>query len=135
MAVASDYFVRHSRARAAVAGKPVLRQKALSTLTPQALEAYLYGRNRRNAASGTPLTQRAAQSYKNAVQLVHKFVEAGGFLMAGLDPTENGAALPGFGDQHEVELLVTDAGFTVPEAIKIATLNGATYLNLQSKTG
>ncbi len=34
-----------------------------------------------------------------------------------------------------MELLVTDAGFTVPEAIKIATLNGATYLNLQSKTG
>lgn len=120
---------------ATLAGKPVLRQKALSTLTPQALEAYLYGRNRRNTAPETPLTQRAAQNYKNAVQLEHKFVEAGGFLMAGLDPTGNGATLPGFGDQHEVELLVTDAGFTVPEAVKIATLNGATYLNLQSRTG
>jgi imidazolonepropionase-like amidohydrolase len=43
--------------------------------------------------------------------------------------------LPGFGDQHEVELLVTDAGFSVPEAIKIATLNGATYLGLQAEIG
>jgi imidazolonepropionase-like amidohydrolase len=120
---------------ASLAGKPALRQKALSTLTPQALEAYLYGRNRRNTAPETPLTQRATQNYKNAVKLEHKFVEAGGFLMAGLDPTGNGATLPGFGDQHEVELLVTDARFTVPEAIKIATLNGATYLNLQSRTG
>jgi imidazolonepropionase-like amidohydrolase len=55
--------------------------------------------------------------------------------MAGLDPTGNGATLPGFGDQHEVELLVTDAGFTPSEAIKIATLNGATYLGLQTRIG
>ncbi len=81
---------------ASLAGKPALRPKALSTLTPQALEAYLYGRNRRNTAPETTLTQRAAQNYKNEVQLEHKFVESGGFLMAGLDPTGNGATLPGF---------------------------------------
>jgi imidazolonepropionase-like amidohydrolase len=51
--------------------------------------------------------------------------------MAGLDPTGNGATLPVFGDQHEVKLLVTDAGFTPAEAIKIATLNGAIYLGQQ----
>ena len=55
--------------------------------------------------------------------------------MAGLDPTGNGATLPGFGDQHEVELLVTDDGFTPAEAVKIATLNGATYLGLQNRIG
>jgi imidazolonepropionase-like amidohydrolase len=55
--------------------------------------------------------------------------------MAGLDPTGNGATLPGFGDQHELELLVTDVGFTVPEAVKIATLNGATYLGQQDRIG
>jgi cytosine/adenosine deaminase-related metal-dependent hydrolase len=116
-------------------GKPTLRPKALATLTPQALEAYLYNRNRRNTSPDSPALQRGSTNYKNAAQLEHKFVEAGGLLMAGLDPTGNGATLPGFGDQHEVELLVTDAGFTPVEAIKIATLNGATYLGLQDRIG
>jgi imidazolonepropionase-like amidohydrolase len=118
-----------------LAGKPVLRPKALATLTPQALEAYLYNRNRRSTAADTPTLQRGATNYRNDVQLEHKFVQAGGFLMAGLDPTGNGATLPGFGDQHEVELLVSDAGFTPVEAIKIATLNGAIYLGEQSRIG
>jgi hypothetical protein len=120
---------------ASLAGKPTLRPKALATLTPQALEAYLYNRNRRNTAPDSPALQRGTTNYKNAAQLEHKFVEAGGFLMAGLDPTGNGATLPGFGDQHELELLVTDDGFTPEEAVKIATLNGATYLGQQDHIG
>jgi cytosine/adenosine deaminase-related metal-dependent hydrolase len=95
----------------------------------------MYGRNRSNTMITPDAAQRSIQSYKNGAQLEHKFVEAGGVLMAGLDPTGNGATLPGFGDQHEVELLVTDAGFTPAEAIKIATLNGATYLGQQDKIG
>ncbi len=120
---------------ASLAGKPELRTKALATLTPQALEAYLYNRNRRNTTPDSPLTQRGAQNYRNAVQLEHKFVDAGGFLMAGLDPTGNGATLPGFGDQHEVELLVMDAGFTPEQAVRVATLNGAIYLGLDGQIG
>ncbi|HSY84534.1 MAG TPA: amidohydrolase family protein, partial [Gemmatimonadaceae bacterium] len=42
--------------------------------------------------------------------------------------------LPGFGDQREIELLV-DAGLTPVEAIKIATLNGATFLGRQDHIG
>ena len=120
---------------ATLAGKPVLRPKALATLTPQALEAYLYNRNRRNTSPDSPTLQRGATNYKNNAQLEHKFVEAGGLLIAGLDPTGNGATLPGFGDQHEVELLVTDDGFSPVEAIKIATLNGAIYLGQQDRVG
>ncbi len=120
---------------ASLAGKPVLRAKALATLTPQALEAYLYNRNRRNTAADSPALERGATNYKNDVQLEHRFAEAGGLLMAGLDPTGNGATLPGFGDQHEVELLVTDAGFSPAEAIKIATMNGAVYLGQQDRIG
>lgn len=56
-------------------------------------------------------------------------------MIAGLDPTGNGATLLGFGDQHEVELLVADAGFTPVEAIKFAKLNGVTYLERQSHIG
>jgi imidazolonepropionase-like amidohydrolase len=48
-------------------------------------------------------------------------------LLAGLDPTGNGAVVAGYGDQREVELLV-EAGFTPLEAIHIATYNGAQYL-------
>jgi len=42
--------------------------------------------------------------------------------------------IPGFGDQREIELLV-EAGFSPLEAIRIATLNGATYLGLQDRIG
>ena len=41
---------------------------------------------------------------------------------------------PGFGDQREIELLV-EAGFTPVEAIRIATLNGATYAGRQGTIG
>jgi hypothetical protein len=118
-----------------LAGKPPLREKALATLTPQALKAYMMGRDRRNGMPPSAASERGAKNYRNDVGLEHKFVEAGGLLMAGLDPTGNGATLPGFGDQHELELLVTDVGFTVPEAVKIATLNGATYLGQQDRIG
>src|SRR5271163_4298029 len=63
-----------------------------------------------------------------------KFVAAGGLLLAGPDPTGNGGVIPGFGDLREVELLV-DSGFTPVEAIKIATLNGATYLGQSDHIG
>lgn len=118
-----------------LAGKPPLRARAMATLSPQALEAYLYTRNRRNTLPSSEALQRATSNYKNNTQLEHKFVEAGGLLMAGLDPTGNGATLPGFGDQREIELLVSDDGFTPIEAIKIATLNGATYLGRQDQIG
>jgi imidazolonepropionase-like amidohydrolase len=54
--------------------------------------------------------------------------------MAGPDPTGNGGVIPGFGDQRELELLV-EAGFTPVEAIRIGTLNGATYLGLADRIG
>jgi imidazolonepropionase-like amidohydrolase len=61
-------------------------------------------------------------------------VAEGGLLLAGPDPTGNGGVIPGFGDLREVELLV-EAGFTPPEAIKVATLNGASYLGLAGRIG
>lgn len=116
-------------------GKPPLRAKALATMLPEAREAYLLARNRRNTAPSSPALMRSEQNYRNATALEHRFIQEGGLLMAGLDPTGNGATLPGFGDQHEVELLVTDDGFTPAEAVKIATLNGAIYLGLQDSIG
>lgn len=62
------------------------------------------------------------------------FVQAGGTLLAGCDPTGNGGALAGFGDQRNLELLV-DAGFTPLEALRIASWNGAVFLGQQEHIG
>jgi hypothetical protein len=62
------------------------------------------------------------------------FINAGGLLLAGPDPTGNGGVLPGFGDQREVELLV-EAGLTPVAAIHVATENGARYLGQQDRIG
>jgi imidazolonepropionase-like amidohydrolase len=62
------------------------------------------------------------------MQFERAFVAAGGRLMAGADPTGWGGVVAGFGDQRELELLV-EAGFTPEAAIRIATSNGADFLN------
>jgi len=62
------------------------------------------------------------------------FAQAGGLLIAGCDPTGNGAVLAGYGDWRDVELLV-DAGFTPLEALKIHSLNGAIWLGQQDRIG
>src|ERR1035438_9599058 len=68
------------------------------------------------------------------MQFEREFVEAGGLLMAGCDPTGYGGVVPGFGDQRNIELLV-EAGFSPVDAIRIATLNGATYLGKDASVG
>lgn len=72
--------------------------------------------------------------FKRGQQLERSFVAAGGLLLAGPDLTGDGHILPVFGDQREIELLV-DSGFTPVEAIKIATLKGATYLGQADHIG
>ena len=54
--------------------------------------------------------------------------------MAGADPTGWGAVAAGLGDQRNVELLV-EAGFTVAEAIQIASANGARFLGQADDIG
>jgi hypothetical protein len=111
-----------------------LQARQMDVLTPQAKESYLYLRNLTASRAGTPRANDFAQAYKNDLGLEREFVAAGGLLMAGPDPTGNGGVIPGFGDQREIELLV-EAGFTPVEAIRIATLNGATYLGLADRIG
>ena len=116
-----------------VPGHAPLNAMAMAVLTPQAREAYLYARNLRN----TPPRERfatQANNFRNAMALEREFVRQGGVLIAGPDPTGNGGVIPGFGNHRNLELLV-EAGFTPEEAIKIATLNGATYLGLADRIG
>jgi imidazolonepropionase-like amidohydrolase len=113
-----------------------LQSRVLETMAAPTREAYLYTRNielMRAAAHPDLAAQRAAE-FKNGMALEREFVAAGGLLLAGPDPTGDGGVLPGYGDQREVELLV-ESGFTPVEAIKIATLNGATYEGLAGSIG
>ncbi len=118
------------------AGSPPLQQRQLDVLSPQAREALLYARNRdrqdpQERASDADYHDRW---FKRGQALERRFVAAGGLLLAGPDPTDDGHILPGFGDQREIELLV-DSGFSPLEAIRIGTLNGATYLGQQDRIG
>ena len=52
----------------------------------------------------------------------------------GPDPTGYGGVVPGFSGKREIELLV-EAGFSFPQALKIATLNGAVFLRRDKDVG
>ncbi len=62
------------------------------------------------------------------------FHRAGGLLLAGTDPTGGGGVVPGFSNQRAIELLV-EGGLTPLEAISVATLNGARYLERDREIG
>lgn len=62
------------------------------------------------------------------------FYDAGGLLVAGTDPTYDGRIVAGYANMRLLELFV-EMGFSIPEAVKICTLHGAKYLNLESSIG
>ncbi len=113
-----------------------LQPRTLDTMSAPTRDAYLMTRNLELSRTAPRLpdgTERATL-LRREMDLERSFVAAGGLLLAGPDPTGDGGVLPGFGDQREIELLV-DAGFSPVEAIHIATLNGAVYLNRATTIG
>ena len=80
------------------------------------------------------MAAKRAATFRREQQLELDFVRAGGLLVTGPDPTGNGGTIPGFANHRAVELLV-EAGFTPPEAVRIATLNGAVYLGRERTIG
>jgi imidazolonepropionase-like amidohydrolase len=99
-------------------------------MSPETREEYLRSRQRLSENANP----RADETFKKAMQFERDFVKLGGLMAAGVDPTGNGGALPGFGDQRNLELLV-EAGFTPVEAIRIMTLNGARVLGVEKELG
>ncbi len=119
--------------------RPSLQQRMLDALSPDARAAFLANKVR----VGDPafLRQRYATEtspwpalLKKEMQFERAFVEAGGLLLAGEDPTGIGGVIAGYGDQREVELLV-EAGFTPVEAIRIASFNGAQFMGEADRIG
>ena len=104
---------------------------ALWAMSPSLRDSWLYSRNR---AVDQASLDHETRMLRIEMDLERAFVAAGGLLIAGADPVGIGGVLPGFADHREIELLV-EAGFTPLQAIRIATLNGATYLGRQNEIG
>jgi imidazolonepropionase-like amidohydrolase len=122
-----------------VPGRPTIQQRVLDALAPDARSSVLSNKVRTSDASAIRQRFHADSSpwpaaFKKEMEFEHAFAQAGGLLLAGLDPTGMGGIIAGFGDQREVELLV-EAGFTPLEAIHIATANGAQFLGELDRIG
>lgn len=113
-----------------IPGRPPLEERVLQAMSPEAAVSYLTAKER---AAENP-NARTYAWLKKEMDFEREFAAAGGLLIAGCDPTGNGGALPGFGDQRNLELLV-EAGFKPEEAIRIYTYNGALYLGQADKIG
>lgn len=72
--------------------------------------------------------------FNKNLKWVKRFHDQGGLLLAGTDPTGAGRTVAGYANQRTVEILV-EAGFSLADAIKICSLNGAIYLEKSGETG
>ena len=113
-----------------VPGRPPLEDRNLEALAPGAREEYLTRRQEIADAQDAVFQDL----FPKAQAFEYQFFQAGGLLAAGVDPTGNGGALPGFGDQRNYELLL-EAEFTPAEALQVMTLNGARVLGIDAEVG
>ena len=111
-------------------GRPIAPPEALELLVPQLRESYV-----------ARWSQIAAQKenawssiFPKEMAWEKRFVEMGGMLVAGTDPTGYGGVIPGFSNVRQVELL-EEAGFPRAQALRIATLNGAIFLGIERDVG
>jgi hypothetical protein len=111
-----------------VPGRPV--PAGLDVLTPQLRENF----ERFHDSVARNTTSIYTTLYPKAAALEVAFFRAGGLLVAGTDPTGGGGIIPGYANQRALELLV-EAGLTPLEAIRVGTLNGATYLRRADRVG
>jgi len=111
--------------------RPTRDARTLEAMAPEVREDYLRARDQIDNSTQSPFTMAV---FRNAMAYEKAFFEAGGILGAGVDPTGNGGALPGYGDQRNFELL-REAGFTPEQVVQIMTLNGAKILGVEKELG
>src|SRR5437867_6998769 len=111
--------------------RPVEDARTLEAMAPEVKTAYQQARANIDTSSTWAFT---TAMLKNAMVFEKAFVDAGGLLAAGVDPTGIGGALPGFGDQRNFELL-SEAGFTAPQIVQIMSANGAKILGVYNTLG
>ncbi len=113
-----------------VSERPPIDERVFDVLAPEIAEEVreISIQRREGRGSIDPEVFAKAMEYERA------FVDAGGLLGAGVDPTGYGAAPPGFGDQRNYELLL-EAGFSAPEVVQIMSANGARVLGIEGDVG
>ncbi len=113
-----------------VPGQPKAPPGALDAMLPQVRTQYetAWERIARDTSG------RARREYTRMLALEREFVRLGGTLVLGTDPTGYGGVVPGYANQRAIQLLA-ESGFPMVEAIRIATLNGATFLGIERRTG
>src|SRR5262245_23862973 len=114
-----------------VANRPTKDARVLDAMDPGVRDSYMKMRQQIDSSREGWVAQEA---FKNAMAFERAFVDAGGLMAAGVDPTGIGGALAGFGDQRNYELLI-EAGFTPAQVVQIMTLNGAKILGVQQTLG
>ena len=114
-----------------VAGRPTKDERTLQAMDPEVRDAYMKMRQQIDSTGNGFVSP---QAFKNAMAFERAFVDAGGLMAAGVDPTGIGGALAGYGDQRNYELFI-EAGFAPSQAIQIMTLNGARILGVQQALG
>ena len=112
-------------------GRPKAPERALQMLIPELRKDY---EDTWAAAGNNDRMKPYTVILPKLMRLEKRFVGAGGTLLAGTDPTGYGGVIPGFSGKRQVELLV-EAGFAFPQALKIATLNGAQFLGRDRDVG
>ncbi|MBU6417194.1 MAG: amidohydrolase family protein [Xanthomonadaceae bacterium] len=119
---------------ASVPGSPEAPPAALDLLNPALRD--IYGTTwKKVQAMPAPRAKTMHDEFANATRLEKRFVEAGGLLMGGSDPTGYGGVIPGFSSKREIELLVQADGFTFPQAVKIMSLNAAKFEGREKDIG
>lgn len=129
----------------------LIKNKTVITTTPNVFEPYtdreivpgggyealipqIQERLKANHERSQGRDENSLALFNKNLNWVKRFYDKGGFLVAGTDPTGAGRTVAGYANQRTVEILA-EAGFTVEEAIKVCTLNGATFLDIHNDTG
>lgn len=111
--------------------RPVTDERSLELMEPAVRTAYIANRQFIDSVPDYIFTK---DGFARALAFDKAFFDAGGLLANGVDPTGNGGALPGFGDQRGYELL-REAGLSAEQAVQVVSYNGAKILGVADKLG
>ncbi len=111
-----------------VQGRPTRDARTLAAMAPSVREDYLAAKAEIDEIGRPP------EGFLNAMAYEKKFHDRGGVLAAGVDPTGNGGALAGYGDQRNYELFI-EAGFSPEDAVQVLSANGARVLDVFDDLG
>lgn len=106
----------------------------LCVLAPPLRDAVIAGARERSAGQSAAAKARRQALSDKMLALELRFAAAGGLLMLGTDPTGDGHVVPGYGGLRAMQLLQR-AGMTAEQVVRVASLNGATYLGRQREIG